>query len=168
VLKKDSAAVVLGRKGGKASAEKLTHEQRKQKARRAAQIRWANKAQYDVKRTSVVSHGSDRRQLTKRERAVALFAAQGRSNQWIAQQLRISPNTVKKHVSAVLDKLGASNRTELAFLLTSSPSEQTPTVAARLAAAVLLHAAKEAYESAQHLLEQGHAPTKPDECRPGK
>jgi hypothetical protein len=41
--KKDPAAVELGRKGGTASAKKLTSEQRKEKARKAAQARWVNK-----------------------------------------------------------------------------------------------------------------------------
>jgi hypothetical protein len=38
--KKNPAAVTLGRKGGKASAERLTREQRKEKARKAAKARW--------------------------------------------------------------------------------------------------------------------------------
>jgi hypothetical protein len=38
--KKNPAAVQLGRKGGKASAQKLTEEQRKAKARKAARARW--------------------------------------------------------------------------------------------------------------------------------
>jgi hypothetical protein len=41
--RKNPAAVQLGRKGGKASAKKLTDEQRKEKARKAAQARWAKK-----------------------------------------------------------------------------------------------------------------------------
>ena len=41
--KKNPAAVQLGRKGGKASAEKLTEEQRKEKARKAAQARWGKR-----------------------------------------------------------------------------------------------------------------------------
>ena len=41
--KKNSAAVELGRKGGRASAKKLTDEQRKEKARRAAHARWAKR-----------------------------------------------------------------------------------------------------------------------------
>jgi hypothetical protein len=41
--KKNPAAVQLGRKGGKASAEKLTQEQRKEKARKAAQARWSKR-----------------------------------------------------------------------------------------------------------------------------
>jgi len=38
---KSAAAVELGRKGGKATARKLTPEQRRESARRAAQARWA-------------------------------------------------------------------------------------------------------------------------------
>ncbi len=40
---KDKAAVELGRKGGKARAEKLTQEQRSEIARKAAAKRWAQK-----------------------------------------------------------------------------------------------------------------------------
>jgi hypothetical protein len=43
VKKKDPAAVELGRKGGKASAERLTDEQRKEKARKAARARWTKR-----------------------------------------------------------------------------------------------------------------------------
>lgn len=38
---KNPAAVELGRKGGKATARKLTPQQRKESARRASQARWA-------------------------------------------------------------------------------------------------------------------------------
>jgi hypothetical protein len=41
MARKNQAAVELGRKGGKATARKLTLEQRKESARRAAQARWA-------------------------------------------------------------------------------------------------------------------------------
>jgi hypothetical protein len=41
--RKNPAAVALGRKGGKASAGKLTDEERREKARKAAQTRWAKK-----------------------------------------------------------------------------------------------------------------------------
>jgi hypothetical protein len=41
--KKNPAAVALGRKGGKKSAEKLTEEQRKVKARKAALARWTKR-----------------------------------------------------------------------------------------------------------------------------
>ena len=51
-------------------------------------------------------------QLTHRELEVLAMLAAGRSNQAVASQLVVSLDTVKKHVSHVLTKLGASNRTE--------------------------------------------------------
>ncbi len=42
-MKKNKAAVQLGRRGGNATAKKLTAEQRKQSARKAAQARWAKR-----------------------------------------------------------------------------------------------------------------------------
>ena len=38
--------------------------------------------------------------------------AAGRSNQAVARELVVTIDTVKKHVSHILDKLGAANRTE--------------------------------------------------------
>ena len=51
-------------------------------------------------------------QLTAREAEVLGLLAAGRSNQRIAEELVVSLDTVKKHVSRVLDKLGVANRTE--------------------------------------------------------
>ena len=51
-------------------------------------------------------------QLTSRELEVLEMLAAGRPNQAIASQLVITLDTVKKHVSHILGKLGASNRTE--------------------------------------------------------
>ena len=51
-------------------------------------------------------------QLTSRELEVLGMLAAGRSNQAIASQLVVTLDTVKKHVSHVLGKLGAANRTE--------------------------------------------------------
>ena len=51
-------------------------------------------------------------QLTSRELEVLDMLAAGRSNQAIAAQLVVSLDTVKKHVSHLLGKLGAANRTE--------------------------------------------------------
>ena len=50
--------------------------------------------------------------LTRRELEVLGMLAAGRSNRAIADQLVVTLDTVKKHVSHVLDKLGAANRTE--------------------------------------------------------
>ncbi len=51
-------------------------------------------------------------QLTSRELEVLRMLAAGRSNQAIAAELVVALDTVKKHVSHLLDKLGATNRTE--------------------------------------------------------
>jgi LuxR family maltose regulon positive regulatory protein len=50
--------------------------------------------------------------LTRREQEVLHLLAAGASNQEIAQTLVISLDTVKKHVSNLLGKLGASSRTQ--------------------------------------------------------
>lgn len=50
--------------------------------------------------------------LTEREHEVLRLMAQGQLNKEIAEQLGITQRTVKFHVSAILSKLGAGNRTE--------------------------------------------------------
>jgi LuxR family maltose regulon positive regulatory protein len=50
--------------------------------------------------------------LTARELEVLALLAEGKANQSIAKELMVSLDTVKKHISHILDKLGAVNRTE--------------------------------------------------------
>ena len=52
--------------------------------------------------------------LTGRELEVLRLLAAGRANQRIAHDLFVALDTVKKHVTHVLGKLGAANRTEAA------------------------------------------------------
>ena len=54
--------------------------------------------------------------LSDREREVLLLLAQGASNKEIADRLVISEGTVKNHVSSILGKLQAENRTQAAEL----------------------------------------------------
>lgn len=54
--------------------------------------------------------------LTPREREVIGLLAQGLQNKEIALELSISERTVKFHVSSILAKLGAGNRTEAVAL----------------------------------------------------
>lgn len=54
-------------------------------------------------------------QLTAREEEVLLAFARGRTNTEIAADLHISLSTVKTHIAAVMGKLGARNRVELAL-----------------------------------------------------
>ena len=51
-------------------------------------------------------------ELTPRETEVLTCITQGQSNREIAEQLGIAEKTVRIHVSAVLDKMGARDRTQ--------------------------------------------------------
>ncbi len=50
--------------------------------------------------------------LSTREQEVLHLLASGASNQEIAERLVITLDTVKRHMSNILSKLGASNRTQ--------------------------------------------------------
>jgi DNA-binding NarL/FixJ family response regulator len=52
--------------------------------------------------------------LTDRERDVLVLLAQGMSNKTIAERLVLTEGTVKNHVSSILGKLQAENRTQAA------------------------------------------------------
>ncbi len=53
--------------------------------------------------------------LTEREEEVLLTVARGRTNAEIAEELHITLSTVKTHVAALMNKLGARNRVEVAM-----------------------------------------------------
>ena len=53
--------------------------------------------------------------LTERERDVLQLLAQGMSNKEISRTLNIAEQTVKTHVSHILDKLGVPSRTQAAL-----------------------------------------------------
>lgn len=55
-------------------------------------------------------------ELTERERQILELVAAGCSNKEIAQRLRLAENTVKHHMSAVLQKLQVRNRVGAALL----------------------------------------------------
>jgi two-component system nitrate/nitrite response regulator NarL len=52
--------------------------------------------------------------LTPREREIVAAVAAGESNREVARRLSLAEDTVKHHISNVFDKLGVSNRAELA------------------------------------------------------
>jgi two-component system nitrate/nitrite response regulator NarP len=58
---------------------------------------------------------SGRPTLAPRERQLVRFVSQGLRNREIAQRLGVTEGTVKVYLHAVFDKLGVSNRTELAI-----------------------------------------------------
>ncbi len=53
--------------------------------------------------------------LTAREEEVLVTVARGRTNNEIADELHITPSTVKAHVAGLMRKLGARNRVEVAM-----------------------------------------------------
>ena len=55
-------------------------------------------------------------ELTEREREVLALVAQGLSNAELAERLRVSLPTAKTHVSRILTKLDARDRTQLVIL----------------------------------------------------
>lgn len=63
------------------------------------------------------AHPWDGGRLTEREITVARYAASGQANAQIADSLGITERTVKAHLSAVFDKLGVTDRLQLALLV---------------------------------------------------
>ncbi len=56
-------------------------------------------------------------ELTASERRVAEFAAEGRANREIAEELFVIPKTVENHLTRVYAKLGVHSRRELTAAL---------------------------------------------------
>jgi two-component system nitrate/nitrite response regulator NarL len=63
--------------------------------------------------------------LTRRERQVLNLVIAGCSNKEIAQQCSVSEQTVKHHLTRMFDKVGASNRLELAMVATQHGLDTT-------------------------------------------
>jgi DNA-binding NarL/FixJ family response regulator len=55
--------------------------------------------------------------LTPRQLEILQMVAEGQSNKQIARRCRLSENTIKVHVSAILRALGLSNRTQAGVLM---------------------------------------------------
>ncbi|QOJ23373.1 MAG: response regulator transcription factor [Gammaproteobacteria bacterium] len=53
--------------------------------------------------------------LTKSEQEIIKLVTKGLTNKQIAQQLTVSPETVKKHLKSVFIKTGVRNRSQLVF-----------------------------------------------------
>ncbi|GAB3862897.1 helix-turn-helix transcriptional regulator [Nocardioides maradonensis] len=80
-----------------------------ERSARRARVRLPGMARDQV--AGVLDHG-----LTAREREVLALVARGATNQTIADELFISVKTASVHVSNILAKLGAANRTEAGAL----------------------------------------------------
>lgn len=60
------------------------------------------------------------RDLTPREREVALLLLEGKSNKEIANEIGLSDNTVKMHLTQIMRRLHVTNRTQVVLLLGSA------------------------------------------------
>lgn len=56
--------------------------------------------------------------LTERQREVALLVGQGASNKKIGSQMNITDRTVKAHLTMIFEKLGVTDRLQLALYMT--------------------------------------------------
>jgi len=86
---------------------------------------WAAQAERDLEAAAEAEAASDSTLdsriealgLTSRQAEVIRLIARGRSNREVAEQLRISPSTVKRHLENVYDRTGARSRATLTALL---------------------------------------------------
>lgn len=69
----------------------------------------------DVIKFISTNNEKGRDDLTSRENEVLICLGKGMSNVEIANELYVSENTVKKHISSILSKLNMHNRTEAAL-----------------------------------------------------
>lgn len=67
-----------------------------------------------MRRTERLIDAGAFRNLSKRELEVLLLVSRGKSNREIAESLLVSEKTARNHITSLLDKLGLSNRIELA------------------------------------------------------
>lgn len=70
-----------------------------------------------------VTDAAGRRLLTRREQEVAALVAEGLRNREISLALHLTQSTVKNHVFHIFEKLGISNRVELARYLDRSDEQ---------------------------------------------
>ncbi len=75
------------------------------------------------------SNANGMKLLSKRELQVVRSLAEGLTNREIAEQLNLSPHTIKNYLFRIFDKLGVSSRIELLFM-TLSQSDNVPSLSA--------------------------------------
>ena len=76
------------------------------------------------------SNANGMKLLSKRELQVVRSLAEGLTNREIAEQLNLSPHTIKNYLFRIFDKLGVSSRIELLFM-TLSQTEAVPSLPSR-------------------------------------
>jgi DNA-binding NarL/FixJ family response regulator len=72
---------------------------------------------------SLALSGGSALEFTPRQKQVLACLREGKANKTIAYELRMCESTVKVHVRHIMKKLGATNRTQVAFLTNNMFSE---------------------------------------------
>jgi DNA-binding NarL/FixJ family response regulator len=67
---------------------------------------------------------TDEHEFTPRQSAIADALRRGKANRLIAREMNLSESTVKVHIRNIMKKLGATNRTEVAFKIGDPPARQ--------------------------------------------
>lgn len=98
-------------KGG--SGDQLTNAIR---AAHSGQTTLASEAAKALFETPTQASTTQRDELTERESQVLVFLVEGLSNPQIAERMHLSVAAIKYHVSNIISKLGATNRTEASIL----------------------------------------------------
>jgi two-component system, NarL family, nitrate/nitrite response regulator NarL len=76
---------------------------------------------------SVTKYNKSRTVLTKREEGVVRLVSEGFTNRDISQELKLSENTVRNYLFRIFNKVGASNRLELAlYVLNRKDGSEQP------------------------------------------
>jgi DNA-binding NarL/FixJ family response regulator len=81
----------------------------------AAVMRQFSQVEEPASNSTQQSRDRDRTPLSHREREIVALVAQGFKNKEMAEKLFISEQTVKNHLHNIFDKLGVSDRLELAL-----------------------------------------------------
>jgi DNA-binding CsgD family transcriptional regulator len=115
----------LRRDGRRLEARRHLHDAH-QRFEALGAVPWAEKAARELRSSGGRARRGPRArtsELTPQQAQIATLAAEGRTNESIANSLFLSPRTIEFHLRHVYRKLGVDNRTQLAraLLLTPAP-----------------------------------------------
>lgn len=113
----DHDLMLLAAEASTAAARGLRATGRRTRATAAAGRASAHVAACEGARTPMVDADQRTELLTRREREVALLAAEHQTSQAIAERLRVSIRTVDNHLARAYAKLGVAGRRELTAVL---------------------------------------------------
>ena len=89
---------------------------------------WTDQISQKTQAASGFTIGQRMARITERQVSVLYRIAKGESNHEIAQNLGLSPETVKTHVRSILARLNARNRLEAAMLYRAWQEQKTDEV----------------------------------------